>query len=363
MHSAFVASVSQRVLAVIGEPESDLPAIVGDVAVFVEPARRLLTGGKRSRAVLAGLGWACGRPDSEWNEDAIQLAGSALELFQAAALVHDDIIDDADTRRGQPAAHRHFAGRHTDAGLRGPSDTFGVNAAILLGDLLLALAQRELSRAVATAPVAGSAAERVWNHMCAEVAIGQFLDIEAATLPLPSEGDDAAHTAALERSLAVLRHKSAQYSVAHPLALGAALALGEDAPFAALAAVGEPLGEAFQLRDDDLGVFGDPAVTGKPAGDDLIEGKRTPLVLLGLAHTRGAERARVLASLGHRGLTQPEVAGVREILTRSGAVAAHEAMIDERRTAALRAVDALGVAPRVTEQLREVVERLSTRDS
>ncbi|HHW83993.1 MAG TPA: polyprenyl synthetase family protein, partial [Actinomycetales bacterium] len=253
MQNSFVSAVSRRVLEVLDEPVRDLPGIAGDVATFVQPASRLLTGGKRSRAVLAALGWSCVRPESGWDEEAIRIAGSALELFQAAALVHDDLIDDADTRRSHPASHRHFAAAHSGAGLRGDSEEFGANAAILLGDLLLTLSQREISRAIRASGTSPEAAQEVWDRMSAEVAIGQFLDIEAATLPLPGEGDDDAHQAALERALAVLRHKSAHYSVAHPLALGAALAGGDDAPFEQLAAIGAPLGEAFQLRDDDLG--------------------------------------------------------------------------------------------------------------
>lgn len=360
--SVYVAAVSRRVVEIVGEPLTDLPDIATDTAAFLQPGRVLLAGGKRTRARLAALGWSCVRPGSVWDEPALVMAGSSLELFQAAALVHDDIIDDADTRRGNPAAHRHFAARHRDEDLRGDAGVFGASASMLLGDLLLSLGQREIGRAIrAEGPHAFRALE-VWDQMTAEVAIGQYLDIEAAAIRLPPEGDDGAHRDALGRAFTVLRHKSAHYSVAHPLALGAALAGANEEVFSRLGGIAEPLGEAFQLRDDDLGIFGDPAITGKPAGDDLGEGKRTPLVLLGLSRTSGPERDRILAALGNDHLTDEEVEEARKCLVRCGAVAAHEAMIEERRGAALAAVDASGFDPAVRALLREVIDLLTTRD-
>lgn len=370
MHmAAYLDSLTGRLTDAITEIIQELDGISADTAAFVAPARHLLAGGKRSRAQLAALGFTCARPDSPLDTPVLLLAGSALELFQAAALVHDDLIDDAETRRGLPAAHRHFAAAHEGRNRRGLPDTFGKNVAVLLGDLLLTLSFREMTRAVRLAGDSAARALDIWNEMTAEVAIGQYLDIEAATLELPAAGDDAGHEHAIERAMVVLRHKSAHYSVAHPLALGAALAGAPEDLFVGLAAIGEPLGEAFQLRDDDLGIFGDPARTGKPAGDDLLEGKRTPLVLLGLARTTGADRDTILAALGNRGLTPAETEKVRSILLGCGAVEAHEQLIKARRRKALEAVEALldpptpaAISPAAGAQLRAVVESLTRRD-
>lgn len=363
----FTAAVTARLRQVAKEPVGELADLGSEVDIFLEPALQLLQGGKRFRAQLAALGWSVVRPNSNWDEPALKMAGSALELFQTAALVHDDLIDGADTRRGIPAAHRQYGARHGYAGSRGNSDEYGLNAAVLLGDLLLALSYREIERAVQSATEGAQLATRVnamriWEVMTAEVAIGQFLDVEAATLPLPAEGDAAAHAAAIDRAMKVLLHKSARYSVAWPFSLGAALAGADTVLFPLLEEIGVPLGEAFQLRDDDLGVFGDPSRTGKPAGDDLMEGKRTPLVLLGLARTAGADRAAIIAALGNRDLDSTGAERVRNILIESGAVSAHEEMIAIRRQGALAAIERAPIDPAIASVLHETTASLTDRD-
>ncbi len=363
----FTAAVTARLLQVAKEPVEELADLGTEVEIFIEPALQLLTGGKRSRAQLAALGWSVVRPNSDWQEPALVMAGCALELFQTAALVHDDLIDGADTRRGIPAAHRQYGARHDQSGFRGNSAEYGLNAAVLLGDLLLSLSYREIERAVqaATEGVQSAARDhviRIWEVMTAEVAIGQFLDVEAATLPLPNDGDSAAHAAAIDRAMKVLLHKSARYSVAWPFSLGAALAGADPALFPLLEGIAVPLGEAFQLRDDDLGVFGDPSRTGKPAGDDLMEGKRTPLVLLGLSRTAGSDRAAILDALGNRALDSAGAEKVRTILMESGAVTAHEEMIATRRESTLDAIENAPIDPAIASVLRETTARLTDRD-
>lgn len=330
---AYVAAVSARCAEVVLEPLGDLPPLDG-LEDFLAPAQELLRGGKRGRARLCAAGWRA--VGGAATAEAIVRAGSALELFQAAALVHDDVIDDAATRRGQPSSHVRFTALHPG----GPTDPvrFGVSGAILLGDLLLVLAQREMRRAADLVPSHGSSALRIWELMTAEVAVGQYLDVRASTRELVDESLEGA----LERSLTVIRHKSARYSVEHPLVLGAALGGGTADVLAALGRVGAPLGEAFQLRDDDLGVFGDPSVTGKPAGDDLREGKRTPIVHLGLALASPEDAAFLRESLGDAGLGPDAVDRIRAILIASGARDRHEALIAERHRSA---VEAIAVAP------------------
>lgn len=358
----YISAVNDRISAVLDGLADELPGIAHDVAQMIAPARVLLSGGKRSRARLSVLGWSAVTGESEPEHPALPIAGSALEFFQAAALVHDDLIDDADTRRGRPAVHRQFEAQHADADLLGEAREFGSSAAILAGDLLLSLGQREISAAVRATEGAGDGALAVWDAMCAEVAIGQYLDIRASMLPLPREGDSAGFADALERAVTVERHKSARYSVVHPLELGARLAGGSDDVVARLRAVSEPLGEAFQLRDDELGIFGDPARTGKPAGDDLIEGKRTPLVLLGLSMTSGEDHSAILDSLRNENLTHERVADVRRILCESGAYDAHERLIAERTEASTGALAACDLVEPVREQLAASITALTQRD-
>lgn len=346
MVPSFIEAVSARVLAVLGEPREYLPDLSDDLTVFLAPALDLLSSGKRTRARLCFEGWRCagGSPGHE----AVVLAGSALELFQAAALVHDDIIDDADMRRGMPSAHVRFAEMHRQ-GADAPAARFGASAAILLGDLLLVLAQAEIGRA--TRALSTPRTEAIWNQMTGEVAVGQYLDVRASLLPLP---DDSLESA-LAGAMRVVRHKSARYSVEHPLVLGAALGGADEDVLRALGAFGAPLGEAFQLRDDELGVFGDPGVTGKPAGDDLLEGKRTPLILIGLQMAGATDREFIRAHLGDRALGESAVERIRSILVGSGAVERHEHLIRELRE---RALAALAAAP-VDEEARTRLEGLA----
>ena len=324
----------------------------GQVAAeFTSPARQLLAGGKRARPRLADAAWRAfgGAPLDE----AIVRAGTSLELFQAAALVHDDVVDAAQTRRGMPAAHRQFAAQHAARDWRGPATSYGDAGALLLGDLLLALSQREIEQSARRAP-GGEAAREIYQEMTSEVAFGQFLDIRGAAAA--QEPDVAA-------ALAVVRHKSARYSVEHPLTLGAALAGASAGARAALAAFGLPLGEAFQLRDDELGVFGDPQVTGKPAGDDLAEGKRTVLVLLGLQLAPAGEAAFLRDSLGDRQLPAAAVERIRHILTASGAHQRHEELIAQRYRQALDALDAVPVDVAARGELADIAAALVARRS
>lgn len=349
----YVEAVTARVLSVLKEPSRDLPELDAELPTFLAPARDLLAGGKRTRARLALEGWRSA--GGAVTHEAAVIAGSALELFQAAALVHDDIIDAADTRRGMPAAHVRFAAAHTQFDGVGAADHFGQSAALLLGDLLLVLAQAEMSRAVRLADAPG--AEEVWRLMTAEVAIGQYLDVRASHLPLSA----GSLPAALDAALRVVRHKSARYSVEHPLAFGAALARADERLMAALRAFGTPLGEAFQLRDDDLGIFGDPAVTGKPAGDDLLEGKRTPLILLGMEMAAPADREALRGHLGDRSAGSAGVQLVREILLRSGAVERHEGMIAQLRARSLAVLAGAPLAPEARGRLAELADALTRR--
>lgn len=325
------ADVDAAVTAHLEELAAEAGAISPSAEAMVEEAAGLLLGGKRLRAAFCYWSFRAhgGSADAaDPARTATVRVGAALELFQAAALLHDDVMDNSDTRRGRPTAHRAFATKHAAADWAGEPVRFGDSAAILLGDLVLLAAQRELSAALALVPAAVAGAARArFDAMQSEVVVGQYLDVLVQAEPW---GHDPASDE--ERARKVLRAKSASYSVAAPLALGALLAGAGAQAAAGIEAAGLPLGEAFQLRDDVLGVFGDPAVTGKPAGDDLREGKRTVVVARTLAllpDAEGPDAAALIAALGNPDLSDDDVARVREVIIGSGALDAVEQLIDD----------------------------------
>jgi geranylgeranyl diphosphate synthase type I len=208
-------------------------------------------------------------------------AAASLEVLHASALIHDDVMDSSDLRRGRPAAHRQFEALHANAGWLGDSAAFGRAGAILLGDLLLMWSVQMLQGS----GLEESALQRalpIVEAMRTEGTCGQYLDILAQPHPLrqraPAVGSILPNIEVAIDGQPGCRGKAARYTVQRPCQIGAALGDGDDQVYFALAAYGSPLGRAFQFRDDLLGVFGDTKLTGKPAGDDLREGKRTVLV-------------------------------------------------------------------------------------
>ncbi|MGF0312624.1 polyprenyl synthetase family protein [Rhodococcus sp. IEGM1428] len=314
------------------------PAAVADLEAFV------LRGGKRMRPAFAWTAWlgAGGEPTGP-RSDAVLRACSALELIQACALIHDDIIDSSSTRRGFPTVHVGFAQRHRDAGWSGSSNHFGESAAILVGDLALCWAD-DLLRESGIDNDAACRVQPVWSAMRTEVLGGQLLDIEAEA------GTDEGVAAAMR----VNRFKTAAYTVERPLHLGAVLADADEDLIAAYRSFGADIGIAFQLRDDLLGVFGDPEVTGKPSGDDITEGKRTVLIASALKHAdenRPDLAATIRASLGTE-LDAEAVADIRSILVELGAVDAVERQIDELGARAVATLDNSSIEPAAAAHLR-----------
>ncbi|GID32087.1 geranylgeranyl diphosphate synthase type I [Paractinoplanes brasiliensis] len=336
------ARVDKALAAFLGEQRARLIGIDPALSAVAEALEDfVLKGGKRLRPAFAYWGFrGAGGADS----DRVVAAVAALELVQASALIHDDLMDRSDTRRGEPSVHRRFEARHSAAGWRGGAAAFGDSAAVLLGDLALVWSD-ELLHTSGLGPGELTRARPVFDEMRTEVTVGQYLDVLT----------QATADTSLDRAGKVARFKSAKYTVERPLLLGAAMA-GADAQLcAAYSGFGLPLGEAFQLRDDVLGVFGDPAQTGKPAGDDLREGKRTYLVAAAFAALGEKERAELDAGLGDQGLDDARVERLRALIRDSGALTATERRIDELMTASLAALDA---AP-VEAEAREVLHRLA----
>ncbi|WP_263105787.1 polyprenyl synthetase family protein [Kitasatospora sp. DSM 101779] len=295
----------------------------------------LLDGGKRLRPAFCYWGWrgAGGSADHPGIAD----AAAALELLQASALVHDDLMDRSDTRRGLPSVHRRFEGLHREHGWRGDREQYGASAAVLLGDLLLIWCD-ELFQSSGLPDDAVRAAKPVFDLMRTEVMVGQYLDV------LEPVAGDSADAGALDRAQTVLHYKSAKYTIERPLQVGALLAGAGPELVEAYGAFGLPLGEAFQLRDDLLGVFGDPAVTGKPAGDDLREGKRTLLVAHAMRGLAPADARHLDERLGAADLTAEEIPVLRELVERSGAADRVERRIEELLEQSLAALDAAPLA-------------------
>ncbi|CAB4363154.1 MAG: polyprenyl synthetase family protein [Actinobacteria bacterium] len=301
---------------------------------MAEIGRLVLAGGKRLRPAFCHWGFigAGGDPEATM----VVNAGAAFELMHAFALFHDDVMDDAHSRRGNITTHTVFAQHHRDGAWAGEARRFGEGVAILVGDLAFVYGDMMMSGA-------GAEAWAIWNELRIELNVGQVLDI------LGSVRNERSRT----RAEQICRYKSGKYTIERPLHLGAALAAPERLPelLPALSAYGLPLGDAFQMRDDVMGAFGDPQITGKPVGGDLREGKPTPLMARAVERATAAQ-AEVLALVGRADLGDEQVARVQQVIIDTGALADLEATI-ARLT--VEAVAALGVAPITTDARDELV--------
>src|SRR5215467_12610524 len=353
--------VDRALQAFASEQRGVLLAAGDDLRLGAESIAGLLAGGKRLRPAFCYWGWrGAGGPDCP----EIINAAAALELLHAGALIHDDLMDASDTRRGQPSLHRQFEARHAGHGWHGSAGAFGMGMAILLGDLLICWTD-EMFHTSGLPTDALRRGRPVLDRMRTEVFAGQYLDLLGQ-----AAGDET-----VAGALRVVEFKTAKYTIERPLHLGAALAGaggaltgdggtagGGGSLTAAYTAYGLPLGIAFQLRDDILGVFGDPAQTGKPAGDDVREGKRT--VLLAIARSRAtAGQAQVIDRyLGDPLLDEAGTAEIRAAITGTGAVAECERMIARHVSEAIGALEGAPVAGEASEALAELAVAATARD-
>ncbi len=353
-----VEVISQRLADFAAGRRAEAVAYGAEGADFVEAALAGIGGGKGLRARFCLAGWAAGggqgAPDA-----AVTAAAAALEVFHSAALVHDDLIDNSDLRRGGPAAHRRLEAWHRAARWHGDATAFGRSAAVLLGDLLVAWSDDLFEEGLAdAAPGRATAARREYAVMRRDVTVGQFLDIAEE-----SAYAGAADSAHADRALRVASLKSARYSVQQPLLIGAALAGAHRAQCDVLRAFGHPLGLAFQLRDDVLGVFGDEAVTGKPSGDDLREGKRTVLVALAREAMHPTQRQELDRALGDETLDATRVAALQRAILDTGALGRVEQMITDFAADAERALAATPFDQAVMVELRALAAAATHRSA
>lgn len=336
--------VEARIEAFLEEERLRWCALDASLDEPIKALRELvLTGGKRLRPTFCHWGWvaAGGDPDAGTIVD----AGAAFEMLQAFALIHDDVMDGSEVRRGAPAVHRRFVAHHQATAGAGEARRFGEGVAILVGDLAFVYADQLL-------PDGPPGVARIWNELRIELNVGQYLDLIGTAT---SQRDRAA-------SRRIARYKSGKYTIERPLQLGAALAGGGERLSEPLSRYGDPLGEAFQLRDDVLGAFGDSARTGKPVGDDLREGK--PTLLLAVAHENADARQRaVLARVGDPDLDAAGVADLHEVLRATGAVDAVEREIRDLVVQAVSALDALSVDVTVRVALRHLADFVVDRSS
>ncbi|MDO5676736.1 MAG: polyprenyl synthetase family protein [Propionibacteriaceae bacterium] len=312
-------------------------------------ARQATAGGKRLRPAFCYWGYvaAAGQPA---DQGPLLAVASSLDLLQGSALVHDDLIDDSDTRRGLPSAHKVFEALHAQRGGRGSAPEFGTSAAILLGDLLLMWSIEMADGSGA------SGLDRARPHLSAvrtEVTAGQFLDISAQyEITGASTFEEE-----LDVARRILEYKSASYSIRRPALIGAALGGADEQLMGALGEFGSVIGRAFQLRDDVLGVYGDPEVTGKPHGGDIHEGKRTVLVLTALANASEQEAKELDDMLGTVGLTDTDIDRAAEIIESTGARAHVDELIEANMRHALSVLDNASMTDDGRIALAELAER------
>lgn len=363
----------------VDAPLTDVPPVVDDTLTEFLAARHaefdgidpviaqgiselagFVVGGKRLRPLFAWAGVRAalegggGRLDHVTDADSLITAVSSLEFIQACALIHDDIIDHSDTRRGRATVHRAFESRHRRDQWHGDAGDYGVSQAILVGDLAFAWADDMLADSGISAESL-LRARTPWRAMRTEVIAGQMLDISVEA----SGSEDP------EASAKVNTYKTAAYTVERPLHLGASLADAPERTVQMLRAAGRDIGIAFQLEDDYLGVFGDPVVTGKASGDDLRSGKRTYLAATALRAadaTDPAAAARLRAGIG-TATSESEVDDLRTIIVDSGAADDTTARIRSLTDRAIGTLRRGGLGASVTEELVTVAEQLTERRS
>jgi geranylgeranyl diphosphate synthase type I len=307
-----------------------------------EIARLVLAGGKRLRPAFCFWGFvgACGDPADELVID----AGAALELLHAFALFHDDVMDGSLTRRGEPTTNAKFEASHGASKLAGESRRFGDGVAILVGDLAYVYSDQLMRNA---SPQAWT----IWNELRIELNFGQYLDMLGSAM----------NERRREKAERICRYKSGKYTIERPLHLGALLAAPtRDELIPVLSTYGLPLGDAFQMRDDVLGAFGDTAITGKPVGDDLREGKPTPLMAIATARADAAQ-LKELQLVGNQDLTPEQIARVQEVIRETGALDELETVITRLTDEAIAAVQHVPFTQSVRDELITLAEYVSWR--
>lgn len=362
----FLSRVQADLDAFCDRQAADFEAISPDLLPVVEFTRSLLQGGKRFRALFCYYSWASCIENREVTE--AELSGivgiaASLEMFHAAALVHDDLLDQSDTRRGAPAIHKRFEQLHQEKNWAGAAERFGIAGSVLVGDLMLGWSSEIFGHALLNSndKAIEASCRDEFSLMRVEVMAGQYLDVLE---------ENAANTRtiaeAVGRAEKVILYKTAKYSIEAPLRLGAAFAGADQSTLGLFTQFGIPLGIAFQLRDDVLGVFGDPSITGKPAGDDLREGKRTVLVAL-TKEALAAKSPSMITTfeelLTSRELELEQITFLQKVIQDSGALAKTERMIVELGDRALETLENAELEIQAKQVLKQLALKVINRDA
>jgi geranylgeranyl diphosphate synthase type I len=347
-----IAAVDEVISEFIGGKQQELLQISPTLSILGELAEAFTCGGKRLRPAFCVWGYLAAAPVPD-DPQVLLRAAASLDLLHVAELIHDDVMDASDTRRGQPSAHRQLQRWHLSNEWQGSPEGFGAAGAILLGDLLGKWSVELAGE--------GTASASVLQQLRTEVSAGQFLDIVAQATPVWSARSDPERMQQLVQQ--VVEYKTARYTVIRPLQLGATLGGGDRWLLEALQNYGSAIGRGFQYRDDILGVFGDPEVTGKPAGDDLREGKLTLLVVKAMELATEEQALQLKASLGRPDLNEVDIEAVREIMVVSGALDAVEAEIEECLYTAVRTIRSKQLRPAAMEALVELAYATLNRES
>lgn len=337
------APVEARLRSILETERARWVAVDTDLAAPLDVLTRfVLDGGKRLRPAFCH--WAFVGAGGTPGDSGVIDAGAAFEMLHAFALIHDDVMDGSSLRRGESTVHVTFDADHQESQWGGEARRFGEGIAILIGDLAEVYADRLMSNAPA-------AAFEVWNELKIELNIGQFLDVLGAA----RGGVD------LQTARRIVRYKSGKYTIERPLHVGAALAGRLDELEQPLSRYGEPLGEAFQLRDDILGTFGDTARTGKPVGDDLREGKPTPILAIALERATPTQ-LRTLERIGFLDLGLDEILAIQTVFTDTGALAEIESSISQLTAQAIKALEMIDVTTEACQALEALAVYVGTRD-
>lgn len=347
------ARIDARILSTLDETAEALAPTRVAGEEMIDVLRGSARGGKRLRALLTVGSHAAHRGEHE--EAAVGVA-AALEWFQTAALIHDDVLDGSDMRRGEPAAHRRFEAMYGEIEGEQSAEELGRAAGILAGDVALMVSHRALDASLTHLPSRAEVAT-LFASMAELVTAGQYLDMRIASAPLSAldgQRDDI---------MATMRSKTASYSAEGPLALGAAVAGADPACVEAMRRVGIPLGIAFQLRDDVLGLVGSPETTGKPAGDDIREGKRTILLWHAWTHGSAAQRQAISIALGDRHAPQARIDDAVGAIADAGGVTAAEREIALLVEPALGELDSMDLESAAACELRDLAVRLTARSA
>ncbi|MCX6510156.1 MAG: polyprenyl synthetase family protein [Actinobacteria bacterium] len=337
------APVEARLRSILEAERARWVAIDADLAAPLDVLTRfVLDGGKRLRPAFCH--WAFVGAGGAPGDSGVIDAGAAFEMLHAFALIHDDVMDGSSTRRGESTVHVTFDADHQESAWSGEARRFGEGIAILVGDLAEVYADRLMSNAP-------TAAFEVWNELKIELNIGQFLDVLGAA----RGGVD------LQTARRIVRYKSGKYTIERPMHVGAALAGRLDELEEPLSRYGEPLGEAFQLRDDILGTFGDSARTGKPVGDDLRERKPTPLLAIAL-ESATPPQLQILKRIGSLDLSHDEILEIQSVFTDTGALAEIELSISQLTVQAINTLEMIDITTEASDALEELAIYVGTRD-